>query len=190
MESQDDDWRISLRRLFRPPLDSLPISEQLEHYHKRDFLPSHLFRIGLDLFGKNQDVRKRVIVASRPATHDSAIRPGEREQEVTRDSKSRKPIEPAAILSSSISSDRYTSSGGLDYRKWIAERKALRNNLEHFGDCEKWLMSKNCTEVERSVLDQFKIKKKTGSLTENPSATLTKVCLVVTTFTTPFVMHV
>lgn len=174
MEStQDhDDWSISLRRLFRPPLDDMPTSEQLKYYHKRDFIPSHLFRLGLDLFGKNpQEVRKRIIEASRPATtHDSITRPSDRVHEVA--------SKPSALIPSSISSDHYqVDSPGFDYKKWVAERKKLRNNLEHFGDCEKWLMSKNCTDVESSVLEQFKMKKKTVAPTDDHSITHTKVCV-------------
>ena len=55
-----DDRDFGLRRLFRPPLDSLTAEQQLPYYKVRDLLPSHSFRSDTSHVGLPV-VRKRII---------------------------------------------------------------------------------------------------------------------------------
>ena len=58
-------YEYNLRRLFRPQVDQLPLSEQLSIYHQRDLTYSHLYRLGTDLFGRSGiRTRRRLIDAS------------------------------------------------------------------------------------------------------------------------------
>lgn len=58
--SKMDDRDFGLRRLFRPPLDSLSAEQQLPYYKVRDLVPSHSFRSDTSHVGFPV-VRKRII---------------------------------------------------------------------------------------------------------------------------------
>ncbi len=147
-----------LRRLFRPSVESLPESEQLQFYHQRDFLPTHLYRLGINLFGKDSRIRRRVIVAPlgvTPTTQHQTNKTVQKKATVLK--TPHVDIEKKAIKTTTLSDDSFDDREQLS--KWISDRKALRHNLEHFGDCEKWLKSKQCTPLETSVLKQCLAKK-------------------------------
>ena len=55
-----DDRDFGLRRLFRPPFDSLSAEQQLPYYKVRDLIPSHSFRSYVSNVGFPV-VRKRII---------------------------------------------------------------------------------------------------------------------------------
>ena len=55
-----DDLDFGLRRLFRPPFDSLSAEQQLPYYKVRDLMPSHSFRSDVPNIGFPV-VRKRII---------------------------------------------------------------------------------------------------------------------------------
>ena len=60
MASKMDDGDFGLRRLFRPPLDSLSAEQQLPYYKVRDLVPSHSFRSDASHAGFPL-LRKRII---------------------------------------------------------------------------------------------------------------------------------
>ena len=153
-----------LRRLFRPPFDHLPESQQLQNYHQRNFIPSHLYRMGVKLFRKEPTVRTRVIDASYWIPKN--------------DQTSAKTNWPS--LSSPLKDDFKPASAPTqytvdEYKNWIAHRQELRKNLEQLGGCEQWLLSKSCTPVEASVLERLRAQRRESSLTQRtPSSS--EVC--------------
>ncbi len=153
-------YDYNLKKLFLPPIESLPIEEQLTHYRQRNLVPSHLHRIGTHLFGGSSfNVRRRVIDASHFSPHNginhlallNASFDGKIRETRTRTGfKLTKSLsEPSVKLSDSES----------DYRKWIADRKVLRSDLDSLGATEKWLTSKERTPLETSLLTRLRDEK-------------------------------
>lgn len=144
-----------LRRLFRPPFDHLPESQQLQNYHQRNFIPSHLYRMGVKLFRKEPTVRTRVIDASYwiPKNDQTSAK--------TNWSSLSSPLKDDFKPASAPT--QYTVE---EYKNWIAHRQELRKNLEQFGGCEQWLLSKSCTPVEASVLEKLRAQRRESSLTQ------------------------
>ena len=152
MELQKD---YGLRRLFRLPLDYLPVDEQLQHYKQRDLMPSHIFRVGIRLFGNAPLTRTRVFEAShysppnwQPRVHPSRIlHPPDKEQEQERklDEALQGPRKPSEFTEA-------------EYRQWVEERMKIREGLEGMGVSERWLCSKNRTPAEEYLLAQLKEK--------------------------------
>ena len=140
-----------LRRLFRPSVESLPESEQLQYYHQRDFLSTHLYRLGINLFGKDSRIRRRVIIAPLGLTPTAQHQTNKTVQKKATLLKTPQvDIEKKAPKTTTFTDDDIDDHEQLS--KWISDRKVLRHSLEHFGDCEKWLKSKQCTPLETSVL--------------------------------------
>ena len=185
MELQGD-W--GLKRLFRPSVETLPVSEQLQYYHQRDFLPSHLYRLGLNLFGKDSGrIRKRVINAP-PATIpiQNSTKTNNHPVNIVKTRKNalkRTPVDDTVkklpllqLHQDTISlNDDHATDTDEYLSKWVTDRQALRNNLETFGDCEQWLKAKQCTPLESSVLEQIRAKKNSTKLIET-SEKITEVC--------------
>ena len=166
MDVQDD---LGLRRLFRPPIDHLPVSEQLKYYHQRDFVPSHLYRMGAKLFGKETAVRKRIIEASILTTTAKTHQHCNQKPHQADGRPLNTPLN-SFFNQSKVKSPQKLSDE--DYQKWVSDRKALRENLEHFGDCKRWLMSKQCTPLESSVLKGLKSQDREEPSTMNSSTTI------------------
>lgn len=153
-------YEHNLRRLFLPPIESLPIEEQLTRYKQRDFIPSHLYRIGTHLFGGSAfNVRRRVIDAgqfSPPSgvghhvylnasldgkTYEQSDKAGDNDKIVS---------EPSVKLSDTES----------EYKKWLADRKIIRRDLDGLGANEKWLTSKERTPLEAALLTKLRNESK------------------------------
>ena len=152
MELQKD---YGLRRLFQLPLDYLPMEERLQRYKQRDLIPSHLFRVGIRLFGNAPLTRTRVFEASQysppkwqPRVHPSRVlQPPdkEQEQEIKLDEALKSPRKPSEFTEA-------------DYREWVEERMRIREGLEDMGVNERWLCSKNRTPAEEHLLAQLREK--------------------------------
>lgn len=153
-------YECDLKRLFLPPIECLPIGEQLTHYRQRDLVPSHLHRIGTRLFGGcSFNSRRRVIDAS----HYSP-RNGINHQALLNASFDGKTNElhnrAGSKLTKSLSEPSIKlSDSESEYRKWLADRKVLRNDLDNLGATEKWLTSKERTPLETSLLTRLKDQK-------------------------------
>ena len=150
-------YEYNLRRLFLPPIESLPIEDQLTRYSQRDLVPSHLHRIGTHLFGGcSFNARCRVIDASHYSPQSGVIHhtslntslDGRTHERYDRtDSRFVKSLsEPSVKLSGSESK----------YRQWIADRKMLRHDLDSLGATERWLISKERTPLETSLLTRLR----------------------------------
>ncbi len=154
----------SLNKLFLPPIESLPIEKQLTRYRQRDLVPSHLHRIGTRLFrGSSFNTRRRVIDASHFSppnriNHQALLN-------ASFDGRIREPHDKTSSkLTKSLSEPSVTlSDPESEYRKWLAERKVLRNDLDSLGATEKWLTSKECTPLEASLLTQLRDQKRLAS---------------------------
>ncbi len=159
---------LGLRRLLhRPSVDDLPESEQLQHYYQRDFNPSHLYRTGVKLFGKEIGTRKRVIFAPSYNEVDSS----NHLDKITPPNKEIKSSKIPVKLPLSVAADSPPNHDEDYFKNWISERKALRHNLENFGNCEQWLQSKHCTPLESNVLKQIKVTKNNRQLITIQAAT-------------------
>ena len=152
-------YEYSLRRLFLPPIESLPIGEQLTHYRQRDLVPSHLYRLGTSLFGRSSlTTRRRVFNAEHFPQHngvnhyeqlnkslDGRIVP---ERESGKGKLAKSLSEPSVKL----------SDAETDYKKWLSDRKMLRTTLDNLGANEKWLLSKERTPLESALLTKLRTK--------------------------------
>lgn len=64
------------------------------------------------------------------------------------------------------------------YRKWMEERKQLRESLDRLHVDERWLkMKSNKTELERRVLDKMVQERRTAHAAECAATPQLKVCL-------------
>ena len=154
-------YEYNLRRLFLPPIESLPIGEQLTHYRQRDLAPSHLFRLGTNLFGRSSlAVRRRVFEAEQfpPRTgvnHQALLNKSLDGKTVP---ERRDPGKGQLVKSLSEPSVTSLSDSEAEYKKWLADRKALRSTLDSLGANEKWLLSKERTPLESSLLTKMRSK--------------------------------
>ena len=126
--------------------------------HGRDLLPSHVYRLGVRLFGSQPIRRSRVIEASlfhpTPKTPHSALlrRTLDGKDERTKRPTPLLPPEmPPAQPQALAGSDVGTFTEG-DYRCWLESRRSMRATLDGAGLTERWLRSKDRTELEGAVL--------------------------------------
>ena len=157
-----------MRRLFRPSIYEQLESEQLQYYYQRDFRPSHIYRTGVKLFNKETSVRRRVITApSYSDTHNCldkiVTQRGSKACNVRAKTVSFHSNQLPTSTSATKDDDDFCTNN------WISERKTLRHNLENFGNCEQWLLSKQCTPLENSVLKQIKAAKNNKQLIVKPN---------------------
>lgn len=152
MELQED---YGLRRLFQLPVDYLSMEERLQQYKQRDLIPSHLYRIGIRLFGNAPLTRTRVFQASQfsppnwqPRVHPSRVLHSpdkEQEQEIKLEEALKGPRKPSDFTEA-------------EYREWVEERMRIREGLEGMGVSERWLCSKDRTPAEEHLLTQLREK--------------------------------
>lgn len=187
-------YECDLRRLFQPPIDHLPLTEQLTYYRQRDLIPSHLYRVGTRLFGSSiAGARHRVIDASlqsphKGVCHETLLQRSLDGKEASlalhhsiRTSSASIKCNPGAIgRSHSVPSVSHLGSENSDfselqYRKWLLERRTLRENLDSLGANEKWLCSKERTPLESSLLMKIRNKPGKSAVTTVSDLSLPKV---------------
>lgn len=129
-----------------------------EQGHERDLLPSHVYRLGVGLF-KSQPIRRRVIEASLfcpslKTPHAELLRRtlDGREERTTRpppllSPPEMPPAQPQALAGSDVRT--FTED---DYHCWLYSRRSMRASLDGAGLTERWLRSKDRTELEGGVL--------------------------------------
>jgi len=177
-------YEYNLRKLFLPPIESLPEKEQLSRLKHRDLEPSHLYRLGTGLFGGTAfTTRTRVIDAEHFSTYSSG---GVKHQTLIDTAfgckdKTQHTNKTGRIVKSH--SEPIVSGPEEEYRKWLTGRKSLRSDLDSLGASEKWLLSKERTKLEASVLNRLRESKKqktegvTQEVEESEASTCTCVFL-------------
>lgn len=139
-----------LQRLFRDPIEQLPIDEQLKYYHQRDLFPSYFYRLGTRVFKIQPSQRRRVFEASlyspaqrtphaHPTNYVTAPRQECIQQQIKEDKK------PSELSEEEL-------------REWVQRRQELRCGLEGMGINEQWLCSKDRTPAEDRVFAQLRAK--------------------------------
>ena len=141
---------MGLRRLFRSPTDHLPVREQLRRCQTRDLKKTKLYNAAAKIWGAPR--RKRVIVAPSMAFC--------------------KEKEPK--LENSVCTREETPLGDdldvADYRKWMGDRRRLRESLDGLHLDERWLrMKENKTELERRVLEKMTCTQEEQPVNRKPS---------------------
>ena len=152
------DEDLGLKRLYRPPIDKLPISEQVKFYNQRNLLDSKLFRIGNSIWGAQS--RTRIVNASydnKSNKQSTNKLPSEIEYDQPR---GRNPnIERSVACTAKKLSTHIPR-----YREWLRNRKDINTDVNHMNLSEQWLLSKERTELETRVLR--KTRKNDFSITE------------------------
>jgi hypothetical protein len=146
-------------------------SQELQRYRQRDLIPSHLYRLGIKLFG-SEPTRHRVIDASRYVPRELVPyaenlrrtwdgRPLETAQHV----RAKKPLAPqrrhSDVNLNSVETSDFTED---QYRQWIDQRKKTRDGLESMALSERWLCSKTRTPLENKLLAEMRGKRGGASL--------------------------
>ena len=192
-------YECDLRRLFKPPIDHLPLSEQLTYYRQRDLVPSHLYRVGTRLFGSSGiGARHRVTdtsfhspskgvcheillqrsldgkEASLPShygmhTGSAGIKGHQQQFRAIRKSRSEPSVSHLGFENSDFSEPQY--------RKWLSDRRTLREGLDSLGANEKWLCSKERTPLESSLLRKIRNKPRKSITTTVSDLSLPEVSM-------------
>lgn len=161
-------YDYNLQRFFKPPIDHLPVSEQLPYYRQRNLTHSHLYRFGQREIPTDVSFpRRRVIDASlysprhRVGHHALLQRSldGQPQKGLTDNASKCQDYlysEPSVLDVSANSSDLSETQ----YRKWTVDRRELRKSLDSVGANEKWLCSKERTPLENSILARLRNKSK------------------------------
>lgn len=147
----DDSTDLGLQRLFRPPFDHLPVEEQLSHYHQRDLMPTHVFRVGMKIFGKKPPIRRRVIEGSYGKSIQHSLHRDR--QKITKDKDKE---------------EKTQDDQQQEYKTWLEQRKKLREGLESIGAHEQWLTSKKCTPIEAKLLAKLKEERRLRNKPKSP----------------------
>lgn len=132
-----------------------PHEQELQKYHQRDMMPSHVFRVGMKIFGKAPPIRRRIInctlsdIPSAPKSTRSIIHPNTTK------------CPPSSLSSLSPSYD--------EYRAWIKERQQMRHTLDSIGANEQWLSSKDCTPIEAKLLTKLKLEREQRRVKPSPT---------------------
>ena len=176
-------YEYNLRRLFRPQLEQLSLSEQISLYDRRDLTYSHLFRLGTGLFsGSGISTRRRLIDASVYTQHSVVPHrylfqrsPDGHFPAQFRMHRNRKfDLEPSTAKLESYDSipqnPALTKNGnfvvqmGSDdpdkaddvtkdwYKTWTEARERMRRCLDGVSACKSWLLTKERTPVENTLL--------------------------------------
>ena len=169
MELQRD---YGLRRLFRLPLDYLPVAEQLQQYKQRDLIPSHIYRTGIKLFGNSTYKRTRIFESSqfsppqwRPRAHHSCT-----PQQTDKEQEQKLKLEK--VLQSPHKPSEFTEA---EYHVWVTERMKMREDLEGMGVSERWLCSKDRTPAEQHLLSQLRKNARLRRLSRTDTKDTTEV---------------
>lgn len=154
-------YEYNLRRLFLPPIESLPIEDQLTRYRQRDLVPSHLHRIGTHLFGGcSFNARRRVVDASHYSPQSDVIHHTLLNTSFNGRTHERYDRTYGRLVKSLSEPSVKLSESESKYRKWIADRKVLRHDLDSLGPTERWLTSKERTPLETSLLTRLRNESK------------------------------
>ena len=154
-------YEYNLRRLFLPPIESLPIEDQLTRYRQRDLVPSHLHRIGTHLFGGcSFNARHRVVDASHYSPQSDVIHHTLLNTSFNGRTHERYDRTYGRLVKSLSEPSVKLSESESKYRKWIADRKVLRHDLDSLGPTERWLTSKERTPLETSLLTRLRNESK------------------------------
>ena len=76
---------------------------------------------------------------------------------------------------SRLDSGQAVGKGITEYRKWLSDRQHMRSNLERMGANEQWLLSKERTPLENTLLSQLKEKGKATTTTTTPDTQQSEV---------------
>ena len=171
-------YEYNLRGLFRPQIDRLPLSGQLIHYHQRDLTASHLYRLGASLFrGSGITTRRRLIDATLYSStalspHTALFSRSLDDRSLTGYKSSHNSKDHNTNNSTSISLPTLCKSEKVDicssshsqftkceYQKWIADRQRMRGSLEGLDALKHWLLSKEQTPMENSLLTSMCARK-------------------------------
>ena len=165
-------YEYNLRGLFRPPIDHLPPSSQLPFYRQRDLVPSHLYRLGTGIFGSEPLRRRRVFDAAlylqpHKIPHATLLkRPfdGRPVPLVCRRLDAQSTEEKALSSHDQLNEGRVVGEGFTEaqYKQWLSNRQRMRSNLESLGANERWLLFKERTPLENTLLSQLREKGKAG----------------------------
>lgn len=134
-----------------PSIERSPsLQEELQKYHQRDLLPSHIYRVGMKIFGKKPLSRKRIINPSMTWKDPPATS--------IRNSLIKEPsLEKSTLLGSGKGPGTDSNVMSVDmYREWVGRRKEMRNMLDSIGAHEQWLSSKECTPIEAALLEKLR----------------------------------
>lgn len=158
-------YEYSLRRLFRQPIDHLPPSDQLQFYHQRNLVPSHLYRLGTGILGGSPP-RRRVIDASLYAppggtphaqliwrSLDGRVKPVGRSPTTKEGLTSGACVRPRSLTDPAMAAHQFTEE---EYRGWVGQRQRLRADLEAMGASQRWLLSKERTPLETFLLSHMR----------------------------------
>ena len=129
---------------------SLSLQEELQKYHQRDLLPSHIYRVGMKIFGKKQVTRKRII--------DPSITWKEPPATSIKNSLIQEPsLEKSTLLGSPVKGPTDSKAMSVEmYKEWVGRRKKMRSMLDSIGAHEQWLSSKECTPIEAALLEKLR----------------------------------
>ncbi|EDV29013.1 uncharacterized protein TRIADDRAFT_52466 [Trichoplax adhaerens] len=145
---------LGLKRLYRTPIDKLPISEQTRYYKQRNMIDSKLFRIGNAIWGSQS--RTRILNAPYDIKK-SQQSVGNIPPHVTYDqSRGLKSANNETYLTNPITK---LTSPTTSYTSWLQNRMTMRTNLNNMGLNESWLSSKHKTELETRVLRKTRKQK-------------------------------
>ena len=61
---------------------------------------------------------------------------------------------------SQLDSGQVVGKGVTEYQKWLSDRQHMRSNLDRIGANEQWLLSKERTPLENTLVSQLKEKGK------------------------------
>jgi len=80
---------------------------------------------------------------------------------------------------SQLDSGQVVGKGVTEYQKWLSDRQHMRSNLERIGANEQWLLSKERTPLENTLLSQLKEKGKatTSTTPEKQQSEVYKECV-------------
>ncbi|XP_070192604.1 EF-hand calcium-binding domain-containing protein 12-like isoform X2 [Littorina saxatilis] len=153
----DTDIGFDLDRLFdHYNMDHIPKHQRLDQFKQRNLPHVKHYKAAVNIFG-GPISRKRVIIAPpmetplkrklglymnqvqfpQPPVLNSSVNPAN---------------EPSRIFSSTEIHDQEEKEKEMKYKKWYAERQALRDNLEGMGLSEAFLQGKaDKTELEKRV---------------------------------------
>lgn len=157
-------------RLFDPDqLDHLPIEEQLKRYKSRDLRKVKVYKCAAKIWGPPLSRTRRIVAtmnchqqSSTPAGQQSCV---SGQQLLLPDKESSDLVEMTDVdMSKFVSAGNLnntseeasaiakttTTDALMEYRKWLDERKRLRNNLDSLGLTEEWLANK----PDKSPLEQ------------------------------------
>ena len=165
-------YEYNLRGLFRPPIDHLPPSSQLPFYRQRDLVPSHLYRLGTGIFGSEPLRRRRVFDAAlylqpQKTPHGALLKrsfDGRPAPLVCRRLDAQSKEEKALSSYDQLNEGRIVGESFTEaqYKQWLSNRQSMRSNLESLGANERWLLFKERTPLENTLLSQLREKGKAG----------------------------